>query len=290
MGFAYYADLFDVDGPAYRVTLLGAMLLSMAVAVTLPEALQGGAAAFAGAYAALRAVLVGLYLWARRAAPPARRLAARYAGAFALGVLLWLASLLVPAPVRYALWVASLLVELTAPYLIQRDFLREGPVHTSHFPERLGLFTMLVLGESVVVTGTAVSGTAWDAGAALTAALGFVAVACLWRLYFDRVDEAAVERAYSRGGRELRRGFAWAYGHLFVYAGLAAMAVGNAMAIAAAVGPGTGGGAGAGAAVGAALGAGLPEARRDHRPLLGYTALADAVGRSDATIPADRAD
>ena len=256
MGYAYYADLFDVDGPAYRVTLLGAMLLSVALAVTLPGALDGGSAAFAAAYAALRAVLVGLYVWAWRSAPLARPLSARYTAALTLGVLLWLASLLVPEPARYGLWVAGLLVEMTAPYLIQRSVLHDVPAHTSHFPERLGLFTMLVLGESVVVTGTAVAGTAWDARSALTAALGFVAVACLWWLYFDRVDEEAVARAYARGVGALGWGFVWAYGHLFVYAGLAAMAVGIAGAIEAAAAPGADGEGAAGAAAGVALGVG----------------------------------
>ncbi|HYW86539.1 MAG TPA: low temperature requirement protein A, partial [Chloroflexota bacterium] len=110
-------------------------------------------------------------------------------------------------------------------------------VQTSHLAERFGLFTLVVLGESVVVTGTAVSGTDWNWPSALTASLGFVVVACLWWLYFERVDEGAVERAYTGSAQDLVRGYAWAYGHLLVYAGLAAMAVGIEMSITAAAAP-----------------------------------------------------
>ena len=105
------------------------------------------------------------------------------------------------------------------------------PVQVSHLPERLGLFTIIVLGESVVVTGVGVADTEWAVRSVVVAVLGFAAVGCLWWLYFDRVDESAVERAYTGGMRELLVGFAWAYGHLFIYAGLAATAVGIELAI-----------------------------------------------------------
>ena len=78
-----------------------------------------------------------------------------------------------------------------------------------------------MLGESVVVTGMAVAGADWNAASVLVAALGFVAVGCLWWLYFDRVDEGVIQRAYTGGLRGLLLGLAWAYGHFFVYAGLA---------------------------------------------------------------------
>jgi low temperature requirement protein LtrA len=94
------------------------------------------------------------------------------------------------------------------------------------------LFTIIVLGESVVVTGLGVSDTAWAPESVLVAALGFAVVGCLWWLYFDHVlDAAAVERAFTTGVRELLTGFAWAYGHLAIYVGLAAAAVGIELAI-----------------------------------------------------------
>jgi low temperature requirement protein LtrA len=95
----------------------------------------------------------------------------------------------------------------------------------------LGLFTIIVLGESIVVTGLGVADTEWAFDSVVVAALGFVAVGCMWWLHFDHVDESAVERAYTGGVRELLVGFAWAYGHLFVFAGLATFAVDIELAI-----------------------------------------------------------
>jgi low temperature requirement protein LtrA len=45
--FSYYADLFNVDSPFYRVAMLAAMLFSIALAVNVHGALDGGSAGFA---------------------------------------------------------------------------------------------------------------------------------------------------------------------------------------------------------------------------------------------------
>jgi low temperature requirement protein LtrA len=242
--FSYYADLFDVDSPAYRVTMLATMLFSIALAVNVHGALDGGSAGFAASYVALRVLLVGLYAWAWLHVEETRALAAWHIAGFSAGALIWAASLLVPEPVRYWVWGLGLLVEMATPILAQFLVLDEAPVQRSHVPERFGLFTIVVLGESVLVTGVGVSDTEWAAGSVAVAVLGFAAVGCLWWLYFDHViDESAVEHAFTNGVRELLVGFSWAYGHLAVYIGLAATAVGIEFAIDGAMDPTLEGGA-----------------------------------------------
>jgi low temperature requirement protein LtrA len=243
MAYTYYADLFDVDGPAYRVTMLAAMLVSMALALSIHGALDGGSAGFVAAYVGLRVLLIGLYAWAWRHAREVRPQCARYVAGFSAGALVWVSSLLVPEPARYGLWVLGwIVVELVTPFVAQLAMLDGLPVQVSHLPERLGLFTIIVLGESIVVTGVGVADTQWAVKSVLVAVLAFAAVGCLWWLYFDRVDESAIERAYAAGMRGLLIGFAWAYGHLFIYAGLAATAVGIELAIGEATHAALGGG------------------------------------------------
>jgi low temperature requirement protein LtrA len=241
---SYYADLYDVDGPLYRVTMLAAMLFSIALAVNVHGALDGGSAGFAGAYVALRVLLIGLYAWAWRYVEETRALAAWHIAGFSAGALIWGSSLLVPEPARYWMWGLGLLIEMATPVLAQFLVLEEAPIQRSHVPERFGLFTIVVLGESVLVTGVGVSDTEWAAGSVAVAVLGFAAVGCLWWLYFDHViDESAVEHAFTHGVRELLVGFSWAYGHLAIYIGLAATAVGIEFAISGAMDPTLEGGA-----------------------------------------------
>ena len=238
--FSYYADLFDADGPFYRVVMLAAMLFSIALAVNVYGALDGGsdAVGFAAAYVALRLLLVGLYAWAGRHVEEARSVAFWHVAGFSAGALIWGASLFVPEPARYWMWALGLLVEMATPVLAQFLVLDRPPVQESHLPERFGLFTIVVLGESILVTGVGVSDTEWAAGSVAVAALGFAAVGCLWWIYFDRVaDASAVEHAFTHGVRELLVGFAWSYGHLAIYAALTATAVGIQVAIGGAAGP-----------------------------------------------------
>jgi low temperature requirement protein LtrA len=252
--FSYYADLFDVDGPFYRVMMLVAMLLSIALAMNVYGALDGGSAGFVAAYVALRVLLVGLYTWAWRYVEETRPLTTWHLTGFSTGALIWGASLLVPEPARYWMWALGLLVEMATPVFAQILVLEEAPVQRSHLPERFGLFTIIVLGESIVVTGLGVAGTQWAVGSVVVAALGFAAVASLWWLYFDHVlDESAVEHAYTNGVRELFVGFSWAYGHLAIYIGLAATAVGIEFAIGGAMDPALGRGARAALCGGVAL-------------------------------------
>lgn len=228
MIFSWFADSFDNDDVPYRVTLLAAMLamLGLAAAVGGVGSDAGSTTGFVVAYAAMRLLLFGLYVRARRGAPSALyAFTTRYAAGNALGAVIWLGSLLVPEPARYWVWAFGLAVELLAPILAVAAL--ENPkvsFHPRHIPERYGLFTIIVLGESVLAVAVGTEGTDWAPQAVLTAALGFVCATCVWWLYLDRVDE---------GGLELEPlpAFYWGYGHLLVYAAIAAFGVGIQLAV-----------------------------------------------------------
>jgi low temperature requirement protein LtrA len=117
-GFTFYPDRFDSDDVLFRVVMLAAMLAIAALAVQIPDVANGRHdAGFVVAYVTLRSLLVALYLRAWPHAPAARRLIARYAGGYSLSIALWLASLLVDAPLRYVLWGVGLAIEYAMPVL-----------------------------------------------------------------------------------------------------------------------------------------------------------------------------
>jgi len=59
------------------------------------------------------------------------------------------------------------------------------PLHASHIPERFALFTIIVLGESVVAVALSIAESDCELSSAAGAVLGFLTVACLWGTYFD---------------------------------------------------------------------------------------------------------
>jgi low temperature requirement protein LtrA len=103
--------------------------------------------------------------------------------------------------------------------------LREAPVHPRHLPERFGLLTLIVLGESVFAVVVGVSKVSWDGGSAVSAAAGFVVAAALWWIYFDFLDEDALT------ARGIFGGLTYTYMHYFIVVGLAALGAGVKLAI-----------------------------------------------------------
>ena len=236
VGFTFYADRFETDEGVYRVVMLGGMLAVAALAVNVPDAFGGGSIAFALSYVAVRAVLVVLYVRARARFPEARPLIDLYIGAFATSIGLWVLSVFVPAPARYALWAAALAVDLGVPLAFGPRVIPRAPIHASHIPERFGLFTLIVFGETILAVVVGTGETHWELHSVVTAAAGFVAVAALWWGYFDYLDTSIMQRS-------VRAGQLYVYGHLPLLAGLTAVGAGTALAIENAREPALGAGA-----------------------------------------------
>ena len=224
MGFTFYANRFDTDDLVYRLLMLLAMFCVAVLATTIPSVFRGATEGFVLAYVAVRLVLVALYARAARHVAEARALARSFLGAFSLALLIWLASLLLATPWTYALWGVALAIELVAPIPAWR-LLRDAPVDRRHLPERFGLLTLIVLGESVLAVVIGVSKVSWDAGSGAAAAAGFVVAAALWWIYFDFLDEGALT---SRG---IFGGLTYTYMNYFVVAGLAALGAGVKLAV-----------------------------------------------------------
>ncbi|MDQ1414108.1 MAG: hypothetical protein QOE07_2696 [Acidimicrobiaceae bacterium] len=224
VGYTFYADRFESDDFIYRLLVLTAMLAIAGVAVNTEAAFVSRSASLrlAASYVTIRLILVVLYLRAYRWEPLARPLCARYALGFSVGAGFWLASLFVNPPGRYWLWVAGLAVELSTP-LLSASAITRVPFHASHIPERFGSFTIVVLGETVVLTATGVGGTL-HLTAGITAVIGFLIAAAVWWIYFEFVDTSPMRRG-------LVAGQTYIYGHLVIFMGITATGAGVLLSI-----------------------------------------------------------
>jgi low temperature requirement protein LtrA len=218
-GYSFYADRFDTDDLALRAAFFAAMLAIAAMSVLLDDVARGEhTAAFALAYATLRSLMLALYARAWRAVPEARPLIRLYGGGYAVGVAIWLVSLAVDPPLRYVVWGVAAALELSLPPL-QVRMQQRVPTSASHVPERWALFTMIVIGESVVAIALETGGAEWRASTAAAAVLGFVVVVGVWWLYFDEQADVVL------GGSRLSV-LLYSYAHIPLLLGLAAMGAG----------------------------------------------------------------
>lgn len=227
-GFTYYANRFDTNDLVYRLLFLTGMFAVAALATNVHHAFSGGADGFALAYVGVRLVILILYARAIHSVSTARPLAIWYFSAFSLAVVVWLASLAASAPARWWLWALALSLEILAP-LVGWRLIRRAPIHPTYIPERFGLLTIIVLGESVFAVVVGVVGAQWKTESVLAAVGGFVVAAALWWIYFEFVDSEAVVRT-------LVGGLTYTYSHFPLIAGVAALGVGVKLAILAAAG------------------------------------------------------
>jgi low temperature requirement protein LtrA len=223
-GYAVYATRFDNDDTPQRLMTCVQMIAVIFMAANAEEALDSvSSAGFAAAYALMRLVLVLQYVRAARI-PAARRLAREYAAGFGLAALIWLASSLTPVPIRYGLWTIALAIDLGTALVTARHT-RHLPPHAEHLPERFGLFTLILLGESIVAIMKGIQAQPdWTPSAAGAALLGIGLIFTCWWAYFEWAQAATTRRISSE--REARQFEIWNYAHLPLYLGLALTAVG----------------------------------------------------------------
>jgi low temperature requirement protein LtrA len=221
VSFTVYSDRFDTDDVPHRLLVLAGMAVVAALAVHVDDAFSGGSFPFALCSILARAILLAMNVRAMRAVPAARDYIAFCVRGWSAGLLLWVVSLAVPEPGRYVVWGAAVLVEVATPLIAERH-IGTVPLHVSHIGERFALFTIVVLGESVVSVTAGIAEVDFDLANSVIAVGAFVTASAFAWVYFERLGTGLI-------GSTL-----YVYAHFVVYLGLAAVGPGTLLAIEAA--------------------------------------------------------
>ncbi len=89
--------------------------------------------------------------------------------------LIWIASAFVPAPWDFALWAVAIVGEIWLMRVSNSTLTADVRVDAAHASERLGLFMIILMGESVVTLVVSL-GKHWDPASGIVALIGFVAI------------------------------------------------------------------------------------------------------------------
>jgi len=149
LGHTLYSTRFDTDDLIQRVMTLVQMFAVAVMAANAGEALDSrSAAGFGAACAGMRIILVLQYLRAR-SIEKSKRLTNHHAGRFGLAAAMWIAAAFLGAPLRFWIWGEAVLLDIGTTVLSSRHE-KALPLHPEHLPERFGLFTIILMGESLV--------------------------------------------------------------------------------------------------------------------------------------------
>lgn len=221
MNFTWFASAFDTDDWLYRVTTIVQMGGVLMLAAGVHDAMANGAWSLVTlGYVVMRVAMVGQWLRLAASDPSHRSVALRFAGGIALAQVFWVVRLAFPPEVQFWTFWPAMLLEVLVPLWAERH--HRTPWHAAHVAERFGLFTLILLGESLLASANAII----DAAATtheptrlvFLAVSGLLIAAGMWWVYFS----------FEQGDRltSSRSGFLYGYGHYFLFAAAGAVSAG----------------------------------------------------------------
>lgn len=222
MNFTWFATSFDTDDWLYRVTTFVQMGGVLVMAAGIPNAFEHGDFAIPVlGYIVMRIAMIAQWLRASRSAGALRSATRRYALGIAGVQVLWILFLLVPSgPMQIVAFVAFALVEISVPVFAEHR--QQTPWHPHHITERYGLFTLIVLGESLLASANAIIDAISEVESLgpliAISVLTLMVTASLWWIYFWPPHHRAIST--------FRSSLRYGYTHYFVFAAAAAFSAG----------------------------------------------------------------
>jgi len=224
MNFTTFASAYDPQDGVYRLTTLVQIAGALVLAAGVPRAFdRGDFSVITYGYVIMRLAMVGQWLRAAHSDPPGRSTALRYALGVTVMQVAWIARLALPDRWLLPGFLVIAVAELLLPFWARRP----KPItwHPRHITERFGLFTIIVLGESVLAASLAVQ-RALDEGQKPGTLLSIagssvVIIFAMWWLYFDRPVHHLLTSP--------RVALLWGYGQYLIFAAAAALGAGLAV-------------------------------------------------------------
>lgn len=201
-GSQYY-DLHGNDSVRTRVFTLLQMLAVAGMSISLNDAFEGHHQSFAICFTFIVALIS--YLWWSTGIwdPGHRRFSRFYTFNYGISCLLLIASIFTGYQTATVLWCIVLLFNLTpgltSASTVVRELRKRGEVFSASaaLVERFGLFTIIVLAESILAIVNGVTEVkerhpvAW-----IAFGVGILIVFLLWSLYFDMTSEQETRKGY----------------------------------------------------------------------------------------------
>ncbi|MEO7100152.1 MAG: low temperature requirement protein A [Luteolibacter sp.] len=222
----WVTNWLDPEKIPVRFLLLVMMVLGLILSAALPQAFADKGLAFAGAYVLMQVGRSVFFLWAVKGHPGMVRNFQRILVWLSVGGIFWMTGALQSGSMRMAFWSVALAIEYVSPSLgfrvpgLGKSSAHEWKVSGHHIAERCGLFIIIALGESILVTGATLSDLSWTAPTVTAFVVSVIGSIAMWWLYFDTASEFGSRRISASENPGALARLAYTYLHLFLVAGI----------------------------------------------------------------------
>lgn len=244
----WVTNWLDPERMSVRLCLFALMLAGLVLSASIPQAFGARTFAFITAYVGMQVGRTLFFLWAVRGeALPRRRNFQRILIWLCVSGALWISGAFLDGAAQFLCWSVALLIEISGPALyfrvpgLGRSTTADWDVHGGHMAERCGLFVIIALGESLLVTGATFAEQAWNATTVAAFVVDFLGSVAMWLVYFNAGAGRAAHRIeHSDDPGRIAR-IAYTYIHVLIIAGIIVCAVADELVL---VHPGHADGAG----------------------------------------------
>jgi low temperature requirement protein LtrA len=224
---SWMTNWLDPEATSVRLMLFAMMLAGLIMATSIPQAFEARALWFALAYVAMQVGRSLYTLWALHGQSPVNyRNFQRITVWFLISGVLWIAGGLAEGQPRFALWAGAILLEVMAPSLgfwtpgLGRSTAGDWDIAGGHLAERCGLFVIIALGESILLTGATFTTLTWNATSIAAFCICVVGSIAMWWIYFN-IGAARASRLIAASPRPGVLGrLAYTYLHIVIVAGI----------------------------------------------------------------------
>lgn len=229
---SWVTNWLDPEKVPVRVMLFALMSGGLLMSSSIPEAFGEKGLLFACTFAAMQVGRNLFMLWALRGEGAAQqRNFLRILVWFLASGVFWVWGGFEQGGLRTGLWLLAIAIEYVSPSVafwvpgLRHSLTAEWDVDGGHLAERCGLFVIIALGESILVTGATFTGLPGNGVTAAAFLVSFLGSVAMWWMYFDTAAERASHRiAQSDDPGRIAR-LAYTYVHLLIVAGVIVCAV-----------------------------------------------------------------
>lgn len=211
-----YSNRLDKYSRIQRICTLSIIFLLINLSARFGGNVLANTNAFILIYTAIRLIIAFLYFWSRFTERYTRKYSRYMLISTLIGAVVSFSALFMGTEFRIPVFYLGILLEMVMVAFVSKE-IHLLPVHRSHLVERIGLMTMILLGESIISLVGSLQSDKGDDPNLIAMMSGFIMIGAIWWIYYGTFF-------LLEGAKRVQRGITLLYTHLIFSMGLVILA------------------------------------------------------------------
>lgn len=211
-----YSNRLDTYHRVQRILTLAIIFLLINLSAMFGGNVLVNTSEFILVYTGIRILIAFLYAWSLASGCRLRKYAAGMCVSTLIGALISCGSLAFANELRVTVFYSGIVLEMLLVAFVSRN-IRLTREDRKHLVERIGLMSMILLGETIISLVASLQGRSYESENVIAMMSGFIMIGAIWWIYYGTFY-------LLEGAKNVRRGITLLYTHLIFSMGLVILA------------------------------------------------------------------